>query len=77
MSMSTSISMLCVMTTDCGVRLVGLTLLGIYRFTDSEVLEPEFGQRVQGIVEVMRPFVHCLNDLMTVGYSEEDEEEEE
>jgi hypothetical protein len=54
-----------------------LTLLGTYRFRDSEVLEPDFTQKVQSVVEVMRPFVHCLNDLMTVGYSEEEEEEEE
>ncbi len=38
----------------------------VYRFSDSEVLDAEFGARVAGVVEVMMPFVHCLNDLMTV-----------
>ncbi|KAF8333340.1 hypothetical protein F5887DRAFT_1273763 [Amanita rubescens] len=38
----------------------------VYRFSDSEVLDSEFGSRVAEVVQVMRPFVHCLNDLMTV-----------
>ena len=38
----------------------------VYRFSDSEVLDAEFGARVAEVVQVMRPFVHCLNDLMTV-----------
>ena len=38
----------------------------VHRFMDSEVLDEEFGRAVAQVVEVMRPFVHCLNDLMTV-----------
>ncbi|KIL66561.1 hypothetical protein M378DRAFT_123710 [Amanita muscaria Koide BX008] len=49
----------------------------VHRFTDSEVLDPEFGQMVKSVVQVMRPFVYCLNDLMTVGYNEESEDGEE
>ncbi|PFH46959.1 hypothetical protein AMATHDRAFT_153318 [Amanita thiersii Skay4041] len=39
-----------------------------YRFTDEEVMSEGFKEKVGEVVEVMRPFVHCLNDLMTVGF---------
>ncbi|KAF8802009.1 hypothetical protein BYT27DRAFT_7197467 [Phlegmacium glaucopus] len=38
----------------------------IHRFTDSEVLAPDFKEKVALVAKVMQPFVHCLNDLMTV-----------
>lgn len=38
----------------------------VHRFMDSEVLDGGFGRAVAEVVEVMRPFVHCLNELMTV-----------
>ncbi|KAI1786357.1 hypothetical protein LXA43DRAFT_1034094 [Ganoderma leucocontextum] len=37
-----------------------------YRFTDKQVLSPEFKEELVGVAKVMRPFVHCLNDLMTI-----------
>ncbi|KAG5643415.1 hypothetical protein DXG03_000959 [Asterophora parasitica] len=65
----------------------------VHQFTDEEVLAPDFKEKVSGMVNVMRPFVHCLNDLMTVnaggtgggssdseegeGAEEEDEDEDE
>ncbi|KAK2462552.1 hypothetical protein APHAL10511_005522 [Amanita phalloides] len=42
----------------------------IHRFSDKEVLEAGFNERVQEVVSVMRPFVHCLNELLTVGHEE-------
>ncbi|RPD61779.1 hypothetical protein L227DRAFT_574263 [Lentinus tigrinus ALCF2SS1-6] len=38
----------------------------IYRFTDKQVLQPEFKEELANVAKVMRPFVHCLNDLMTI-----------
>ncbi|KAI0342469.1 hypothetical protein BDW22DRAFT_1357821 [Trametopsis cervina] len=35
-------------------------------FTDEQVLQPNFKEQVGEIVRVMRPFVHCINDLMTI-----------
>ncbi|KAG2357863.1 hypothetical protein BDR07DRAFT_1463301 [Suillus spraguei] len=39
-----------------------------YRFTDAQVVAPgcEFIDILRGIADVMTPFVHCLNDLMTL-----------
>ncbi|KAL0945756.1 hypothetical protein HGRIS_012045 [Hohenbuehelia grisea] len=36
------------------------------RFKDSEVLEPNFKTKLADIARVMRPFVYCLNDMMTI-----------
>ncbi|KAI0708617.1 hypothetical protein C8Q76DRAFT_627185 [Earliella scabrosa] len=38
----------------------------VYRFTDKQVLSPEFKTELAHVAKVMRPFVHCLNDLMTI-----------
>jgi len=50
----------------------------VHHFLDSEVLAPDFQENVCKVVKVMKPLVHCLNDLMTlpVEDSESDEEEE-
>ncbi|KAF9462235.1 hypothetical protein BDZ94DRAFT_1298705 [Collybia nuda] len=47
----------------------------VHKFTDSEVLDPNFVEIVSDMVGVMRPLVHCLNDMMTVtrGSDESDE----
>ncbi|KAG2033376.1 hypothetical protein BDR03DRAFT_1014335 [Suillus americanus] len=51
------------------------------RFTDAQVVAPEskFMDTLRGVAGVMTPFVHCLNDLMTLpvdhGSDEEDEED--
>jgi uncharacterized protein (TIGR02453 family) len=51
------------------------------RFTDAQVIAPgsEFMNTLRGVAGVMRPFVHCLNDLMTLpvdnGSDEESEED--
>lgn len=42
------------------------TFAVIHTFLDSEVLDEGFGQAVAEVAAVMRPFVHCLNELITV-----------
>ncbi|KAJ3748375.1 hypothetical protein DFH05DRAFT_1472439 [Lentinula detonsa] len=42
------------------------TFAVLHRFKDSEVLAPDFKRRLGEAVAVARPFVHCLNDLMTL-----------
>ncbi|KAG6899659.1 hypothetical protein C0993_008235 [Termitomyces sp. T159_Od127] len=46
----------------------------VYRFSDDEVLAEDFAERVGQVVRVMRPFVHCLNDMMTVTVADADDE---
>ncbi|KAF8889733.1 hypothetical protein CPB84DRAFT_1816414 [Gymnopilus junonius] len=38
----------------------------IHRFTDSEVLDPDFKFTLAKVAKVMQPFVHTLNDMMTI-----------
>jgi len=38
----------------------------VHRFTDEQVLSPDFKHDLAGVAKVMRPFVHCINDLMTI-----------
>ncbi|EEB99115.1 hypothetical protein MPER_01264, partial [Moniliophthora perniciosa FA553] len=38
----------------------------IHRFLDSEVLEPDFKDKLAEVVGVLQPFVHCLNDIITL-----------
>jgi len=45
-----------------------------HRFTDSEVLEPDFRHKVGMVARVMQPFVHCLNDMMTIAPDDSDED---
>ncbi|KAF9484232.1 hypothetical protein BDN70DRAFT_903746 [Pholiota conissans] len=56
-----------------------LNALLIIRFTDSEVLSPDFKETVASVARILQPLVHCLNDMMTVvdGADEESEEDEE
>ncbi|KAF9564024.1 hypothetical protein CPC08DRAFT_734579 [Agrocybe pediades] len=46
-------------------------------FLDSEVLAPDFREKLAEVASVMTPFVHCLNDMMTVLDNDDDGEEEE
>jgi len=41
------------------------SIVAIKRFTDEEVLGPNFIDKVMDIMEVMKPLVHCLNDMIT------------
>jgi uncharacterized protein (TIGR02453 family) len=49
----------------------------IHRFTDSEVLAPDFKEKVAVVARIMQPFVHCLNDLMTVAANDADSDEDD
>ncbi|EJF59938.1 hypothetical protein DICSQDRAFT_171662 [Dichomitus squalens LYAD-421 SS1] len=49
----------------------------VFKFTDKQVLSPDFKDELASVAKVMRPFVHCLNDLMTLqdaGSSDEDDQ---
>ncbi|TFK68096.1 hypothetical protein BDN72DRAFT_769846 [Pluteus cervinus] len=52
-----------------------------HRFLDSEVLDPDFKEKLASVAKVLRPFVHCLNDMLTISNDDdsddgEDEDEE-
>ncbi|KAG6915115.1 hypothetical protein DXG01_013212 [Tephrocybe rancida] len=42
-------------------------------FLDSEVLTENFAEKVLEVMGVMHPFVHCLNDMMTVAPDDSEE----
>ncbi|KAF5325250.1 hypothetical protein D9619_010124 [Psilocybe cf. subviscida] len=48
----------------------------VHKFTDSEVLSPDFKEIIGSVARVMQPLVHCLNDMMTIAGSGDDDEEE-
>ncbi|OAX35367.1 hypothetical protein K503DRAFT_773569 [Rhizopogon vinicolor AM-OR11-026] len=50
-----------------------------YRFTDAQAVAPgsEFMDALRRVVDVVTPFVHCLNDLMTLPVDDGSEEEED
>jgi len=47
------------------------------KFTDAEVLDPDFLEHLRRVMVVMEPFVNCLNDMMTIIDNDEDEDENE
>ncbi|KAF5364501.1 hypothetical protein D9757_011960 [Collybiopsis confluens] len=46
----------------------------MHRFQDSEVLDPDFKTKLGQVAAVARPFVRCLNDLMTLPDADADDE---
>ncbi|KAK0486348.1 hypothetical protein IW261DRAFT_1664425 [Armillaria novae-zelandiae] len=44
----------------------------VHHFTDEEVLDPNFKQTLADVAVVIRPLVHCLNDMMSVGHDSDD-----
>ncbi|EKM57150.1 uncharacterized protein PHACADRAFT_92896 [Phanerochaete carnosa HHB-10118-sp] len=51
-----------------------------YEFTDKQVLQPGFKEELGRFVKILRPFVHCINELMTLrdtDNSDDDEGEDE
>ncbi|KAJ7701831.1 hypothetical protein B0H17DRAFT_1044856 [Mycena rosella] len=48
-----------------------------FRLTDAQVLSPDFKNTLAEIVTIAMPFVHCLNDMLTVIPPAEDEDDEE
>ncbi|KAJ8701795.1 hypothetical protein PTI98_000548 [Pleurotus ostreatus] len=49
----------------------------VHRFLDNEVLDPEFKNKLADVARVMMPFVHCLNDMMTVPPDGDDGDEDQ
>ncbi|KAF7366464.1 hypothetical protein MSAN_00903400 [Mycena sanguinolenta] len=47
-----------------------------HQFTDTQVLSPDFKTTLAEIAAVATPFVHCLNDMMTVPPDAEDDEDD-
>ncbi|KAJ8095062.1 hypothetical protein PM082_010280 [Marasmius tenuissimus] len=46
----------------------------VHKFLDSEVLEPDFNQKLAEVATVLQPFVHCLNDLMVLQDGDDDDD---
>ncbi|KAG8213879.1 hypothetical protein J3R82DRAFT_10623 [Butyriboletus roseoflavus] len=42
------------------------SLAVLRRFTDDQVLMGRFVQELEKVAQILRPFVHCLNDMMTL-----------
>ncbi|KAK0430163.1 hypothetical protein EV421DRAFT_1937024 [Armillaria borealis] len=40
---------------------------------DEEVLDPDFKQTLADVAVVVRPLVHCLNEMMSVGHDSDDD----
>ncbi|KAF9488477.1 hypothetical protein BDN71DRAFT_1457157 [Pleurotus eryngii] len=49
----------------------------VHRFLDTEVLDPEFKNKLADVARVMMPFVHCLNDMMTLPPDDNDGDEDQ
>ncbi|KAJ7757105.1 hypothetical protein B0H16DRAFT_1721564 [Mycena metata] len=48
-----------------------------HQFKDTEALSPDFKNKLSEMITIMMPFVHCLNDMMTIPPDGEDDEDEE
>ncbi|KAL0066108.1 hypothetical protein AAF712_006940 [Marasmius tenuissimus] len=46
----------------------------VHKFLDSEVLEPDFNEKLAEVATVLQPFVHCLNDLMVLQDGDDDDD---
>jgi len=48
-----------------------------HRFMDSEVLGPDFKEKVAVVAKSMQPLVYCLNDMMTVAPNDSESSDDE
>ncbi|KAH9903292.1 hypothetical protein C8Q73DRAFT_674059 [Cubamyces lactineus] len=48
----------------------------VHKFTDKQVLSADFKDELAKVARVVRPFVHCLNDLMTIQDAGSDDSED-
>ncbi|KAI6040353.1 hypothetical protein EDC04DRAFT_2678669 [Pisolithus marmoratus] len=46
-------------------------------FTDEQVLNSDFIEQLKSVVRVLRPFVHCLNDMITLPVEDESDSNED
>ncbi|KAH9928015.1 uncharacterized protein BXZ73DRAFT_48566 [Epithele typhae] len=49
----------------------------VHKFADREVLDPGFKEELARIAGVVRPFVHCLNDLMTIRGGDDSDDDDD
>ncbi|KAL4244933.1 Conserved hypothetical protein CHP02453 [Abortiporus biennis] len=49
----------------------------VHSFTDKQVLSPDFKTELAKVAKIMRPFVHCINDMMTIQDATGDSEDED
>ncbi|CAA7263392.1 unnamed protein product [Cyclocybe aegerita] len=49
----------------------------VQRFKDSEALSPDFKDQLARVAKVMQPFVHCLNDMMTIMSADDEDDDDE
>ncbi|CAL1710098.1 unnamed protein product [Somion occarium] len=48
-----------------------------HNFTDKQVLQEDFKEELARLVTLLRPFVHCINDLMTLQNGDQDSSSED
>ncbi|KAH9985627.1 hypothetical protein BJV74DRAFT_929710 [Russula compacta] len=48
----------------------------LHKFTDQEVLNPNFGQKIMEVVKAAKPLVYCMNDYMSIGGDENEDDED-
>ncbi|KAG6372331.1 hypothetical protein JVT61DRAFT_7771 [Boletus reticuloceps] len=53
------------------------SLVVLRRFTDDQVLKGTFLQELEEVARILRPFVHCLNDMMTVPVEDDASDDDE
>lgn len=48
-----------------------------HRFTDEQVVDPDFKNELKRVAAVLRPFIHCLNDMMTLPPDDDDSDDDD
>ncbi|KAJ3480469.1 hypothetical protein NLI96_g8327 [Meripilus lineatus] len=51
------------------------SLAVVHKFDDDIVLSPDFKDELVRIINILRPFIHCLNDMMTLPPEDSDSDE--
>lgn len=49
------------------------TIAVFHRFTDEQVADPDFKNELKRVAGVLRPFIHCLNEMMTLPPDDDDD----
>jgi hypothetical protein len=53
------------------------TLAVFHNFTDEQVLDPNFKHELKRVAAILAPFVHCLNDMMTLPTNQDDDDDDD
>lgn len=48
----------------------------VCRFTDEQVLKKDFREELKRVIEITKPMVYCLNDYMTVGVGDDNDDDD-